>query len=52
MKAMMRHANGLGARQVVIIGPREIDEGVATVRDMSDGSERRVGIAALAEALA
>jgi histidyl-tRNA synthetase len=52
MKAMMRHANGIGARRVVIVGRREIDEGVATVREMSDGSERRVDLARLAEELA
>lgn len=51
MKAMMRHANSLGARTVVIVGRREMEEGMATVRDMSDGSERRVDLRALTEAL-
>jgi histidyl-tRNA synthetase len=51
MKAMMRHANSVGARTVVIVGRREMEEGMATVRDMSDGSERRVDLRALTEAL-
>lgn len=39
LKAMMRHAGSLGVRHVVIIGPREHAEGVATVRDMQSGEQ-------------
>lgn len=45
LKAMMRHASGLGARQVVIIGPREHAEGLATVRDMESGDQVEVPVA-------
>lgn len=52
MKAMMRHAAALGVRQAVIIGQREHEQGVATVRDMDSGEQREVPLADLAEALA
>lgn len=51
LKAMLRHAAGLGARRTVIIGPREHAAGVATVRDMASGEQREVPIDQLAEAL-
>ena len=34
MKAQMRYASALGASKVVLIGPREMERGVVTVRDM------------------
>ena len=54
LKAMLRHASGLGARHTVIVGPREHREGQATVRDMESGEQRTVPLeaASLAEALA
>jgi histidyl-tRNA synthetase len=42
MKSMMRHAASLGARRVAIVGPREHEEGIATVRDMESGEQRAV----------
>ena len=51
LKAMMRHAASLGARNAVIVGAREFDEGVATVRDMDSGEQRQVPLGALAEEL-
>ena len=47
LKAMMRHASGLGASNVIIIGPREHAEGVATVRDMQSGDQVEVPVAEL-----
>src|SRR5262249_49785018 len=54
LKAMLRHAAGLGARHTVIVGPREHREGQATVRDMESGEQRTVPLEAarLAQALA
>lgn len=52
MKAMMKHAAALGARRVVIVGPREYEEGMATVRDMGSGEQRQVPMGSLVEALA
>ena len=45
MKGMMRHAASLGARSAVILGPREHEAGVATVRDMESGEQREVPLA-------
>ncbi len=33
-----------GARWVVVLGPAEVERGVAVVRDMASGSEREVGL--------
>ncbi len=52
MKGMMRHAAGLGARTVVIIGAREREQGVAAVRDMSEGTQREVPLTRLEDELA
>ncbi len=51
LKAMMKHANSLRARTVVIIGPRELETGVVSVRDMTSGDQIEVAIDALADAL-
>ncbi|HMO01261.1 MAG TPA: His/Gly/Thr/Pro-type tRNA ligase C-terminal domain-containing protein [Miltoncostaeaceae bacterium] len=52
MKSMMRHAASLGARRVVIVGPREHEEGIATVRDMESGEQRPVPLGDLVAGLA
>lgn len=52
MKSMMRHAASLGARRAVIVGPREHEEGVATVRDMDSGEQRTVPLGDVVAALA
>ena len=51
LKAMMRHAASLGARRAVIVGPREHERGVATVRDMDSGEQTEVPLGDLVEAL-
>ena len=51
LKAMMRNAASLGARRAVIVGPREQEQGVATVRDMESGEQREVRLGDLVEAL-
>jgi histidyl-tRNA synthetase len=40
MKAQMRYASALGAPKVVLIGPREIEQGVVTVRDMATAEQK------------
>lgn len=52
LKAMMRHASALGARYAVIVGPRDYEEGMATVRDMASGEQRQVPLGELTHALA
>ncbi|CAN5800174.1 histidine--tRNA ligase [soil metagenome] len=37
-------ASALGARRTVVLGPEELAEGVAVVRDMESGEERRVAL--------
>ncbi|MGB1675776.1 MAG: His/Gly/Thr/Pro-type tRNA ligase C-terminal domain-containing protein [Miltoncostaeaceae bacterium] len=44
----MRHASGLGARRVVIVGPREHAEGLATIRDMQTGDQVEVPVGEIA----
>jgi histidyl-tRNA synthetase len=51
LKAMMKHANSLRSRTVVIIGPREIETGVVAVRDMTSGEQIEVALDGLADAL-
>ncbi|MFN2613285.1 MAG: histidine--tRNA ligase, partial [Actinomycetota bacterium] len=51
LKAAFKHANRLGARFAVVIGPDERARAVVTLRDMGSGEQRETGRAALAEAL-
>jgi histidyl-tRNA synthetase len=51
LKAMMRHAAGLRAATAVIVGPRDHEAGVATVRDMGSGEQRQVPLGDLVEEL-
>lgn len=51
MKAMMKQAAGLGVATTVIIGPREHENGVATIRDMTTGEQREVPQSALVDEL-
>src|SRR5215218_7004822 len=39
-----KNASALGARRVVTLGPDEVAQGVAAVKDMESGEERRVAI--------
>lgn len=52
LKAMMRHASGLGARHVIIVGPREHADGLATVRDMHTGDQVEVPVGDIAQHIA
>ena len=40
-------AGTMGAREVIVLGPQEVERGVAVVRDMTSGEERQVPIEAL-----
>ena len=52
LKAMMRHASGLGAANVIIIGPREHADGLATIRDMQTGDQVEVPVGDIASHIA
>jgi histidyl-tRNA synthetase len=45
LKAQFKHADKLGARVAVVVGPDELSAGEATVRDMVTKDERRVALA-------
>ncbi|MBF6599339.1 MAG: histidine--tRNA ligase [Dehalococcoidia bacterium] len=51
LKAQMRHANARRARYVAIIGSAELAAGEATLRQLADGSERRVAFDGLPAAV-
>jgi histidyl-tRNA synthetase len=40
MKAQMRYANNLGAANVVILGDREVEQGVASVKSLGEGGNQ------------
>jgi histidyl-tRNA synthetase len=52
LRPQLRAADKLGATHVVILGPDEIAQNVATVREMGDGSERKIPLSDLVEELA
>ncbi len=52
LKAMMRHASGLGAAHVIIVGAREHAEGLATIRDMQTGDQVEVPVGEIASHIA
>ena len=51
LKAAMRAADSAGARLVLILGDRELGDGVITVRDMASGEQQQVPLGAVAEAV-
>lgn len=52
LKKRMERANKTGARAAIIIGESEVAEGVFVVRNLQDGTQERVGSAALLPTLA
>jgi len=45
LKAQMRHADSLGARQVAIIGTKELEEGSISLKNLTDGTQRSIFLA-------
>jgi histidyl-tRNA synthetase len=52
VKAQLRRANTLGARYAVILGDREIDEGIVELKDLEGHSQEKVAKSALPSHLA
>ncbi len=52
MKKQMEYANKRGIPHVVIVGSQEREQGLATVKNMTDGTQQNVPFAKLAETLA
>jgi histidyl-tRNA synthetase len=51
LKSQMRYASSIGARTVVILGPKEIERGVVTVRDMETAEQKEEPESGLLDAL-
>jgi histidyl-tRNA synthetase len=51
LRSMLRQADALGARRTLIVGPRDHEAGVATVRDMRSGDQEQVPLERLASVL-
>jgi histidyl-tRNA synthetase len=51
MKAQLRRANSLGARFSVIVGDRELDEGVVELKDLASHTQEKVPRAEIAKRL-
>ena len=51
LKAQMREANKLGAKQVIVIGDTEIESGKAVVKDLATGKQTEVPLKQLASVL-
>ena len=47
VKAQMREANRLGATKVLMIGGEEYERGMATLKNMSDGSQEEISLESL-----
>jgi histidyl-tRNA synthetase len=51
LKAQMRHADALGAAYAAIIGKRELEDGTATLRRLSDGHQETLPLDRVLEQL-
>ncbi len=49
--AQMKYASAIGARQVVILGPKEVESGELTLRDMESGAQESLRMQAIEERL-
>jgi len=50
--AQLKQASAIGASFAVIIGPKEVEEGKLTLREMSTGSQESLSLGEIAERLA
>jgi histidyl-tRNA synthetase len=51
MKSRMKRANKIAARVAVILGDNELDQNVATVKNLTSGEQSAIGLDSLADAL-
>jgi histidyl-tRNA synthetase len=52
MKRRMERANKTGAHTAIILGEDEIAQGVATIKNLNDGTQTQLALAGIAAALA
>ena len=51
LKAQMKYANKIGAKFTLVLGDNEVESGKATLKKMSDSSEREISLKELVEEL-
>ncbi len=51
LKAQMKYANKIGAKFTLVLGDNEVDSGKASLKNMSDSSEREINLNELVEEL-
>ncbi len=51
LKAQMKYANKIGAKNCVVIGENELEQGIARVRNMAESTETEVSLENIAEAV-
>lgn len=44
LKAQMKYANKLGAKYVIVLGDKEVEEKIATLKNMKDGEETEIAL--------
>lgn len=44
LKAQFRHADRLGARLAIVVGERDLERGVVTIRDLTSGAQSEVNL--------
>lgn len=44
LKAQMKYANKLGANYVIVLGDKEVEEKIATLKNMKDGEETEIAL--------
>ena len=44
MKAQMKYANKVNARNVIVLGGNELESGIAQIKDMHNGTEKQVNL--------
>ena len=49
VKAQMKYADKIGAARTMVLGDSELDEGAATIKNMADGSQKKVALNELQE---
>ncbi len=49
VKAQMKYADKIGAARTMVLGDSELDEGAATIKNMADGTQKKVALNELQE---
>ena len=44
LRKSMKYANSIGAKKVIIVGKKDLEENKVTIRDMESGEQERVEV--------